>query len=80
MSDSNQSDPKAGQRSFHPPKNFPDPVTCRVKDAGFGGYFDCLALWATHCPHTLGFGTGHFCRHPTAPEILARSAGKNKPT
>jgi hypothetical protein len=59
-----------------PPEAFPDLVTCRVTDAGFAGYLDCLNIWASHCPHALCFGSGYFCRHPTAPEILARSEVK----
>ena len=80
MHDTNQPNPDAGQKLPHPQKIFPDLASCRVKEAGFGGYFDCLSVWASHCSHALSFGHGHFCRHPTAPEILARSeVKKDKP-
>jgi hypothetical protein len=59
-----------------PPKVFPDLPTCRVKPAGFADYFDCLSVWACSCPHSVSFGGGHFCRHPSAREIFARSEDK----
>jgi hypothetical protein len=59
------------------PKDFPDLVTCRVTPAKLDGYFDCLSFWASYCPHMLSFASSRYCRHPSAPEILARS--KDKP-
>ena len=73
MADNNQFDFNAGEGSSIPPKVFPDLASCRVKVAGFGNYFDCLSVWVRFCPHTLSFGKGHFCLHPNASEILARS-------
>ena len=80
MRDTNQPNPDASEKLPHPPKVFPDLATCRVKDAGFAGFLDCLSLWSSHCSHALSFGSGYFCRHPTAREILARSeVKKDKP-
>lgn len=80
MHDTNLPNPDASQPASNPPKVFPDMATCRVKNAGFGDYFDCLSQWGSRCPHALRFGGGHFCRHSTAPEILARSeVRKDKP-
>jgi len=73
-SDANPSKPEAQPQSLRPPAVFPDPATCCVRDAGLGGYFDCLGTWACQCPHSLNFGFGHhFCLHPKAAEMLARS-------
>ncbi len=56
-----------------PPATFPDNATCRVKLAGFSDYFDCLSHWAFQCPYALNLAKDYFCRHPSGPEILARS-------
>jgi len=80
MRDTDQPNPDASPQLPKPPEVFPDLETCRVVDAGFAGYLDCLNIWADYCPHTISFGTGYFCRHPSAPEILARSeVKKDKP-
>lgn len=73
----NPAKPEVQQASLRPPAVFPDPATCGVRDAGLGGYFDCLGTWACQCPHSLNFGFGHhFCLHAKAPEMLARAQGQ----
>ena len=80
MRNTNQDNPDSGQRLRRPPEVFPDLASCGVKPAGFADYFDCLGVWASRCPHALNFGSGYYCRHPSAPEIFARSESrKDKP-
>lgn len=73
MPDATQSDPEADNRLLRPPEVLPDLATCRVADAGLGGYFYCLGAWGWLCPHCLSYGFSQFCLHSTAPAILARS-------
>jgi hypothetical protein len=80
MRDTNQPIPDTGHRLQNPPEVFPDLATCHVKPAGFADCFVCLSYWASQCPHILYMGGEHYCRHPSAPEILSRSEGrKDKP-
>jgi hypothetical protein len=65
--------------SQKPPQVFPDLATCCVKRV-VADLFECLSVWTIYCPHALNFGGGHYCRHASAREILARSeVGKDKP-
>jgi hypothetical protein len=80
MSDTNQTNPDGSRSVPRPPKVFPDPATCRVKPAGFDDYYVCLSDWVSQCHHALYIGSEHYCRHPSAPEIYARSeVRKDKP-
>jgi len=57
---------------FNPPASFPDPATCRVKLAGFGGYMDCLNKWAGAVRSACHSGRP-FVPAPLNREILAQS-------
>jgi hypothetical protein len=76
MLNTNQPNPDASQQLRRPPEVFPDLATCRVKPAELDGYYICLSYWVSQCHHALYIGSDHYCRHPSAPEILSRSEGR----
>jgi len=80
MRDTNLQNPDGSKRTLHIPEVFPDLATCRVKRASIADYFDCLSFWTSSCPHSVYFASSRYCRHPSAPEIFARSeANQDKP-
>ena len=80
MRDTNLPNPDGSRSLPSPPKVFPDLATCRVKPSSLDGYFDCLSIWSSYCPHHLIFQSNRLCRHSTAAAMFARSeAEKDKP-
>ena len=65
-----------GQPSSVQPEIYPDHTTCRVKKSNSGNFYYCLNERVPFCPHVLRFAGVNFCKHPSAPEIWARSNGQ----
>ena len=68
---------ESGSSGMKPTRREPNLELCRAKPAGFGDYVDCLTTNPHICRHSLAFGEGHLCLHPTRTQIVGRT--KNGP-